>query len=84
MKALKHSDLKAWDVAEHLKTHESQAAYLQAALEDAPETLSLLLVFWVTLRARVAWPKLLRKPSCRAKACTSPYLEIVILILVLF
>ena len=37
MKSLKHSDLKAWDVAEHLKTHESQAAYLQAALEDAPE-----------------------------------------------
>lgn len=37
MKTLISTDLKPWDVAEHLKTHASQAAYLQAALEDAPE-----------------------------------------------
>lgn len=29
--------IKDWDVVEHLKTHESQAAYLQAALDDYPE-----------------------------------------------
>lgn len=29
--------IEAWDVADHLKTHESQAAYLQAAFEDYPE-----------------------------------------------
>lgn len=30
-------NLKDWDITDHLKTHESQAAYLQAAFEDYPE-----------------------------------------------
>jgi DNA-binding phage protein len=59
-----------YDVAEHLRTPEEMAAYLEACLDEARVTQRLSPRHWAILHARGAWGRRLVMPAYLAKVFT--------------
>ena len=59
-----------YDVAEHLRTPEDMAAYLEACLEDADGDAAFIAKSLGDIARAMAWPRLHGTPVSPAKACT--------------